>query len=63
MEAPRAPRTWGCLHPGTYNSWPKQIQCSAKVLDTFGLAGYDPDNPNYPADIRAHARGIIIRSR
>ena len=58
-----SPAYMGCLKPSTYRSWPKQIGCAIHVIKSFGLAGYDPDNPSYPETIREHAHGIVIRSR
>jgi hypothetical protein len=52
----------GCLRDGTYNSWPKQISCATKVITAYGLAGYNPANPSYPAIIRQHAKEIVLHS-
>ncbi|GEM_PF-5476389 len=50
----------GCLDSATYGSWPRQIQCAASVLARVGLAGYNPANPGYPAEVRTDAAGIRI---
>lgn len=53
----------GCMDYSTFGSWPAQINCAARVLSSYGLAGYNSVNPSYPSLVMGQADGIQILYR
>jgi hypothetical protein len=53
----------GCMDYSTFGSWPAQIYCAARVLSSYGLAGYNSANPSYPSMVMGQANGIQILYR